>query len=167
MEESSAPLAPTLNSTRVPAHSRRSTSRRRPDSQLSFKPPLSQERREERLRSLPSHPQPPIECSFPGSAGPHALPCSPRRGRGERPTQEVHPAPRARAPPPGTCPGPPAGDRRPHPHGLRCSRGPSPARSKPGPPPRQPRLQPAAERPAMSVPAGLPGAGTPLHPRPQ
>ncbi|XP_037053186.1 translation initiation factor IF-2-like [Peromyscus leucopus] len=61
----------------------------------------------------PSHtPSPPIKSSSADSAGPHALPCSPRRGRGERPTQEVHPAPRARAPPPGTCPGPRAACRR-------------------------------------------------------
>lgn len=72
MEESSAPLAPTLNSTRVAAHSRRSTSLRRPDSQLSFKPPLSQEKREERLRSSPFHPQPPDRELLPGLGGtPH------------------------------------------------------------------------------------------------
>lgn len=90
--------------------------------------------------SEPRLPKPTREkSSFVDSAGPHTLPCSPRRGRGERPTQEVHPAPLARAPPPGTCPGPPAGERQPHPHGLRCSRGCSAGPSRPLPGPLQAR----------------------------
>lgn len=149
---------------------------RRPDNKLFFKPPLFRENEEERRNSRvsPSQPRPARErVPFVDSAGPHTLPRSPRRGRGGRPTQEVHPAPLAPARPPDTCPGPPAGDRQPHPHGLRCSRGCSAGPSPPLPGPRQARPStsraspPARSREASNAgPRGAAKNGDPSAPPP-